>query len=99
MSGATASERPDGHGRLDARSVRILEFETRGFGHPGAKAEAVRDEFGISAARYYRILDGLIDDPAALRHDPILVRRLQRMREGRALARSRRTLTLGRTLD
>ena len=51
---------------------------------PALKAEAIRDEFGISATRYYRILGELIDSPAALRHDPMLVKRLQRMRSARA---------------
>lgn len=84
---------------LDERARRILAFEARSFGHPGAKAEAVRAEFGLSAARYYRLLAELIDAPAALRYDPMLVKRLQRMRDARAVARHRRTLSLGRALD
>lgn len=91
---------PDGIGSpLDDRARRILAFEARSFGHPGSKAEAVRDEFGLSAARYYRLLGELIDSPAALRYDPMLVKRLQRMRAARAAARDRRTLSLGRALD
>ncbi|WP_308799064.1 DUF3263 domain-containing protein [Agromyces silvae] len=89
----------DGEAVLDDRARRILAFETRSFGHPGAKAEAVRAEFGLSAARYYRLLAELIDAPAALRYDPMLVKRLQRMRDARAVARDRRTLSLGRALD
>lgn len=84
---------------LDERARRILAFEARSFAHPGSKAEAVRAEFGISAARYYRLLGELIDSPAALRHDPMLVKRLQRMRAARAAARDRRTLSPGRPLD
>ncbi|WP_350349306.1 DUF3263 domain-containing protein [Agromyces sp. G08B096] len=96
-SGTTERSTPaDALGDLDRR---ILAFESRSFADPGAKAEAVRAEFGISAARYYRILGGLIDSPAALRHDPMLVKRLQRMRDARAAARSRRTLSLGRSID
>jgi len=106
MTDAPASEHAAGdaaqaeeHSSLDERSRRILAFESRAFGHPGAKAEAVRAEFGLSAARYYRLLGELIDSPAALRHDPMLVKRLQRMRDARAATRDRRTLSLGRALD
>ena len=106
MTDAPASEHAAGdaaqaeeHSSLDERSRRILAFESRAFGHPGAKAEAVRAEFGLSAARYYRLLGELIDSPAALRHDPMLVKRLQRLREARAASRDRRTLSLGRALD
>ena len=47
------------------------------------KADAIRDELGMSAARYYRQLGALVDSPDALRHDPMLVKRLQRQREAR----------------
>jgi Protein of unknown function (DUF3263) len=89
----------DTEGALDERSVRVLEFEARAWQHAGLKAEAIREEFGLSAARYYRILGELIDSPAALRHDPMLVKRLQRMREARAATRARRSLSIGRPLD
>ena len=84
---------------LDERERQILAFEARAWRHPGAKADAIRQEFGLSAARYYRILGELIDSPAALRHDPMLIKRLQRMREARVAARSRRSLSIGRPLD
>ena len=89
----------DGESGLDDRAMRILAFEGRAWQHAGLKAEAIREEFGISAARYYRILGDLIDSPAALRHDPMLVKRLQRMREARAATRARRSLSIGRPLD
>ena len=84
---------------LDDRAVRILAFEARAWRQPGRKAEAIRDEFGLSAARYYRILGDLVDSPAALRHDPMLVKRLQRLRDARAAARARRTLPLAPRID
>jgi hypothetical protein len=98
MSAERVPDRPDGAG-LDERQLSILAFEARAWQHPGAKAEAIRDELGISAARYYRILGELIDSPAALRRDPMLVKRLQRMREARQAARTRRSLSIGRPLD
>jgi hypothetical protein len=46
----------------------------------------------VSAARYYQLLGALIDSPVALASDPMLVKRLQRMRHARAEARSRRSM-------
>jgi hypothetical protein len=75
--------RADQHGDLAERDVRILEFEDRRWRNPGAKEQAVRLEFGMSAARYYQVLNTLIDSPAAARYDPLLVGRLRRLRTGR----------------
>ena len=99
MSAERVPARDDGDTGLDERARRVLAFEGRAWKQPGLKAEAIREEFGISAARYYRILGELIDSPAALRHDPMLVKRLQRMREARAATRAHRTLPIGRALD
>lgn len=98
MGAERIPHRPD-EPELDERQLRVLAFEARAWQQPARKAEAIRDEFGISATRYYRILGELIDSPAALRHDPMLVKRLQRMRSARAEARTRRSLSLGRPLD
>jgi hypothetical protein len=73
--------------------VAILAFERRWWRHAGAKEQAIRDDFGLSAARYYQLLGALIDLPAALAHDPMLVKRLQRMRDARLDARTARRLT------
>ena len=99
MSAEPMPSRGDAEGALDERGLRVLAFEARAWQQPGLKAEAIREEFDISAARYYRILGDLIDSPAALRHDPMLVKRLQRMREARAATRARRSLSIGRSLD
>jgi hypothetical protein len=84
---------------LDDRARRILALEARSWPTPDAKSEAIRTELGLSGARYYRILGGLIEQPAALRHDPQLVNRLLRLRDARVAARARRTLSHGRPLD
>jgi hypothetical protein len=73
---------------LDERAEQILAFERRWWKHAGAKEQAIRDTFGLSATRYYQVLNGLLDDPAALQRDPVLVGRLRRLRA----SRSRRTL-------
>ena len=55
----------------------------------GPDFAAIRAEFGVSTARYYQMLYALIDSPIAVRQDPLLVRRLQRLRESRRRARVR----------
>ncbi|TAM66514.1 MAG: DUF3263 domain-containing protein [Microbacteriaceae bacterium] len=85
------ASQPRGEG-LSGRNAAILEFERQWWRHAGAKEQAIRDEFGLSAARYYQVLSALIDDPAALVHDPMLVKRLQRARDARVTARAMRTL-------
>jgi hypothetical protein len=70
-------------GPLDERSRAILEFERGWWREPGRKARAIRDRFNVSAARYYQLLNRLIDTPEALRHDPMLVKRLRRLRVAR----------------
>lgn len=82
-----------GHG-LPAFQAGILEFERSWWRHAGAKEEAIRSEFGLSAARYYQLLNALIDSPEAVRHDPMLVGRLQRARDARTRARAARAFRI-----
>jgi hypothetical protein len=65
----------------------ILEFERTWWQQPGAKEVAIRERFHFSGTKYYRLLNELIDDPVALDHDPLTIRRLRRRRE--QLRRSR----------
>jgi hypothetical protein len=65
----------------------ILDFERQWWRQPGAKEQAIRDTFEMSPTRYYQSLNGLLDHPAALRYDPVLVNRLQRMRASSPRAR------------
>ena len=75
---------------LNAREIAILAFERQWWRHAGAKEEAIRLEFGLSTARYYQLLNAVIDSPDAVRHDPMLVKRLQRARDARTRARAAR---------
>lgn len=68
---------------LDERSREILDFEREGWKLTVAKERAIRERFGFSAARYHQLLNRIIDTPAALAYDPMLVRRLRRVREAR----------------
>lgn len=75
---------------LDEREREILAFERKWWKHAGSKEQAIRDAFDLSATRYYQILNGLLDNPAALAHDPVLVGRLRRLRSARARSRTSR---------
>ncbi len=69
--------------RARAERIRaVLDFEARWSSHGGAKARAIRAEFGWSTTRYYQVLDAALETPEALHHDPMLVRRLLRLRDG-----------------
>ena len=77
---------------LDEREQRILELERQWWKYSGAKEQAIREMFDLSATHYYQILNALIDTEAALAHDPMLVKRLRRLRTTRQRARSARRL-------
>ena len=77
---------------LSERDGSILAFERQWWKYAGAKEQAIRDQFGMSATRYYQVLNALIDRPEALAHDPLLVKRLRRLRAARQRARSARRL-------
>ncbi|ONH23730.1 DUF3263 domain-containing protein [Pseudofrankia asymbiotica] len=68
---------------LSERDSRVLRFEQRAWRYPAAKDEAIRAEFGLSPARYYQLLNALIESPAALAAEPMLVGRLSRLRAAR----------------
>jgi len=77
---------------LSERDRAILAFERQWWKYAGAKETAVRELFDLSATRYYQVLNTLIDNPDALAADPLLVKRLRRMRDERQRARSARRL-------
>ena len=77
---------------LGERDREILEFERQWWKYAGAKETAIREKFDMSATRYYQVLNALIDRPEALAADPLLVRRLRRLRAERQRARSARRL-------
>jgi hypothetical protein len=76
-------------GGLTEREERILAFEQQWWRHAGAKEQAIRDTFGLSATRYYQLLNGLLDNPAALAAEPVLIGRLRRLRSSRTRNRRR----------
>jgi hypothetical protein len=80
---------PDG---LTRRELEILRFERQWWQFAGVKEQAIRDLFGLSATRYYQVLNQIIDNPAALAVEPLLVRRLRRLRASRQKSRAARRL-------
>ncbi|MDQ4037630.1 MAG: DUF3263 domain-containing protein [Actinomycetota bacterium] len=77
---------------LARRDREILGFERQWWKYAGAKEQAIRELFDMSATRYYQVLNGLIDRPEALAFDPMLVKRLRRLRASRQRQRSARRL-------
>ena len=67
---------------LSRQERDVLEFERGWWQQRGAatKANAIRAQLGLSATRYYAVLAGLLDSPAARAHDPLVVGRLRRKR-------------------
>jgi Protein of unknown function (DUF3263) len=84
---AEASGQAPGAG-LSRREHEMLAFERQWWRRPGAKETAIRDRFGVTPTRYYQVLNALVDRPDALAADPLLVRRLRRLRLARARTRS-----------
>ena len=80
---------------LDDRARAVLDFERDWTRRAGAKEEAIRQAFGLSATRYYQLLGSLLETRQALAYDPLLVGRLLRLRETRAAARAARALPAG----
>ena len=65
-------------GQLDRRDREILAFERQWWKYAGAKEQAIRELFDMSATRYYQVLNALVDRPEAHAADPMLVKRLRR---------------------
>lgn len=85
MSGAAPTV-PDMDELTDIEKA-ILAFEHRRWNHAGLKDEAILKTFALTPVRYQQWLLAIIDKPAALVHDPMLVKRLRRLQEARARRR------------
>ncbi len=89
---AQSSDAFPGAGTLNERDEAILAFERQWWKYSGAKEQAIRELFDMSSTRYYQVLNALIDRNEALLYDPMLVKRLRRMRAERQRQRSARRL-------
>src|SRR6195952_6184758 len=97
MDGAMAQPEQSGDASaltdgLTRRERDILAFERQWWKYAGSKEEAIKDLFSMSATRYYQVLNALVDRPEALAADPMLVKRLRRLRASRQKARGARRL-------
>jgi hypothetical protein len=88
----TSAEAARAAEQLSPRDQKILEFERLWWRYQGAKEQAIREKFDMSPTRYYQILNALLDRPASLAFDPLLVKRMRRLRSERQRARSARRL-------
>ena len=93
MSTDHATEQPAAsESALSDRDHEILAFERQWWKYAGSKEQAIKELFDMSSTRYYQVLNALLDSPAALEADPMLVKRLRRMRASRQRARTSRRL-------
>lgn len=83
MSGGSTEGKAGDLAALDPRDRELLDFEREAWKLRMSKERAIRERFGFSATRYHQLLNRVIDRPAALAYDPMLVRRLRRIRDAR----------------
>jgi hypothetical protein len=84
MNTATSTAEPTSTvGDLSDREREMLAFERQWWKYAGAKEQAIKELFDMSATRYYQVLNALIDSPSALAADPMLIKRLRRLRASR----------------
>jgi Protein of unknown function (DUF3263) len=72
---------------LSDRDRAILDFERTWWTEPGPKELAIRERFDLSPTRYYQVLNELLESVEAIAYDPLVVRRLRRLRDRRRRAR------------
>jgi len=68
--------------------VKMLEFERAWWRHAGVKESSIKELFNLTPPAYYQLLNNLIDREAAVMAEPILVKRLRRLRDSRTQSRS-----------
>ncbi|OZC80646.1 hypothetical protein CH274_13555 [Rhodococcus sp. 06-418-5] len=72
---------------MTEQQLAILAFEKRFYRHAASKEQDVKDELGLTPVQYYTRLNSLLDDPDAMQAEPVLVKRLRRIRDSRAASR------------
>ena len=73
---------------LSEFEVKMLEFERSWWRYAGVKESSIKELFNLTPPAYYQLLNNLIDREAAVLAEPILVKRLRRLRDSRTVARS-----------
>jgi len=77
---------------LTERDRAIIEFERTWWSEDSSKETIIRERFELSTTRYYEILGDLIDSDEAYEFDPLVIRRLRRLRDRRRRARYERKI-------
>lgn len=72
---------------LTDRERAMLDFERTWWTLEGAKDLLISERFQCTADAYYQELNILLANPGALDYDPLVVRRLTRLRDRRRRAR------------
>lgn len=78
---------------LTETELGILDIENRLWIQTGPKDAAILLELGLNPLRYYQLLNDLLDDGRALRHNPVLINRLRRRREAMRAGRAARRVS------
>jgi hypothetical protein len=65
---------------LSDRHAAMLDFERSWWSSDEPRDQVIRARFQCSPAEYHAELTRVLDDPDALAHDPLVVRRLKRLR-------------------
>lgn len=87
MPGCTIVSMPQ---PLSERDVLVLQIMKKHPRSQGAREREARELLGLTGTAFHQLVNALIDTEAALAHDPLLVHRLQRIRDGRQAGSARR---------
>jgi hypothetical protein len=71
------------HQQLSQRDRAILDFEQSWWESATPRDQAVREQFQLTESEYAEVLNQLIASEAALLAEPLLIRRLRRLRDRR----------------
>ena len=72
---------------LTERDLAIIELERTWWSLGGSKESLIRERFDLSTSRYYDLLADIVDSDEALTYDPLVIRRLRKLRARRRRAR------------
>jgi hypothetical protein len=73
---------------LTKLDIVMLDFERTWWRFSGFKESSIIELFNLTPPAYYQLLNNLIDRSEALLAEPILVKRLRRLRDSRTAQRS-----------
>jgi len=73
---------------LSELELSILAFERQWWRHAGAKESSIKENFNLAPAAYYQLLSVLIDKDVAYELEPMLIKRLRRLRDVRSSKRA-----------